>query len=74
MIARLRDQDGDGLYDSSVVFADGLMLSSGILCYQGAVYRAAPPQILRLEDTNGGWSVLHVGSVDGWQDFDGVCQ
>ena len=52
-IVRLRDQDGDGLYDSSVVFADGLMFPEGILCYQGAVYCAAPPQILRLEDTNG---------------------
>ena len=34
-IVRLRDQDGDGLYDSSVVFADGLMFPEGILCYQG---------------------------------------
>ena len=72
-IVRLRDQDGDGLYDSSVVFADGLMFPEGILCYQGAVY-CAPSSNPSSRGYQWGWSGRSSGSVDGWQDFDGVCQ
>ena len=51
-IVRLEDTNGDGIYDESVVFAEDLMFPEGVLCYQGAVYCGAPPEIWKLEDTD----------------------
>ncbi|CAN5228850.1 hypothetical protein BH23VER1_BH23VER1_06800 [soil metagenome] len=52
-ILRLEDSDGDGSFDRSVVFADGMMIPQGILWHDGAVYCAAPPVIWKLVDTDG---------------------
>ncbi|GIX03860.1 MAG: hypothetical protein KatS3mg113_0866 [Planctomycetaceae bacterium] len=49
-IRRLSDEDGDGQYDHSTLFVDGLMLPEGCLWYQGALYVAAPPQIWKFVD------------------------
>ena len=51
-IMRLTDTNGDGKFDESTVFADGLMLPEGILCHEGAVYVAAPPVIWKLVDSD----------------------
>ncbi|MBL8796150.1 MAG: HEAT repeat domain-containing protein [Planctomycetia bacterium] len=49
----LTDPDEQGRYRRSTVFADGVQWASGIACWQGGVFVAAPPQILYLKDTNG---------------------
>src|SRR5882757_9042195 len=49
----LEDTDGDGVFDSSMVFADNIPLPSAIACYAGGVFVAATPDILYLKDVNG---------------------
>jgi putative membrane-bound dehydrogenase-like protein len=51
-LRRLEDTNGDGVYDKSVVFAEGLMFPEGCLWHQGSVYVAAPPQIWKFTDDN----------------------
>ncbi|MDB6029711.1 MAG: putative rane-bound dehydrogenase [Verrucomicrobiales bacterium] len=52
-IVRLMDQDGDGRFDQTTVFADKMMFPEGVLWHDGAVYCGAPPSIWKLEDTDG---------------------
>ena len=49
----LRDTDGDGVYDQSTVFADGLLWVGGIAPWKGGVFVTAPPDIWYLKDTDG---------------------
>jgi putative membrane-bound dehydrogenase-like protein len=51
-IVRLEDRDGDGAYDTSSVFADGMMLPEGAMWFDGSLYVAAPPSIWKLTDTD----------------------
>lgn len=51
-IRMLEDRDGDGRFDRSTIFADGMTLPQGALWHQGALYVASPPNIWRLVDTN----------------------
>src|SRR5439155_21190181 len=39
----LEDTDGDGRYDKSVLFADGLSFPNGILCWRGGCLVTAAP-------------------------------
>jgi len=52
-IRRLRDTDGDGRFDESVVFADGLLWAGGIQPWKGGVFVASTPDIWYLKDTDG---------------------
>ncbi|MFN0050550.1 MAG: PVC-type heme-binding CxxCH protein, partial [Planctomycetales bacterium] len=52
-ITRLEDTDGDGKFDTSVPFAEGLVFPQGVLWHEGVVYVASHPAIWRLEDTDG---------------------
>ena len=52
-IVRLEDRDGDGRFDRSVVFADGMMFPEGALWLDGSLYVAAPPSIWKLTDADG---------------------
>ena len=52
-ILRLEDADGDGLFDSRVVFADKMMFPEGVLWHDGSLYVAAPPVIWKLTDNDG---------------------
>lgn len=52
-VRRLEDTNGDGVYDQSTVFADGLSWPSGVLCYRGGIFVTATPDIWYLEDTDG---------------------
>ena len=49
----LEDTDGDGRFDTSRVFADGLTLPTGVMRWKKGVLVTAAPDLLYLEDTNG---------------------
>ena len=49
----LEDTDGDGRYDKSTWFADGLSFPTGLLTWRDGVIVTAAPEILFLRDTNG---------------------
>ncbi|MEO2019893.1 MAG: PVC-type heme-binding CxxCH protein [Fuerstiella sp.] len=51
-INMLEDQDGDGVFDKSTVFADRMTFPMGGAWHDGALYVASPPNIWRLEDTD----------------------
>ena len=49
----LEDQDGDGRYEHSTLFADGLNFPNGIITWRDGVIVSAAPQILFLSDSDG---------------------
>jgi putative membrane-bound dehydrogenase-like protein len=49
----LEDTDGDGRYDRSTLFAEGLSFPNGILTWRDGVIVTAAPHILFLRDTDG---------------------
>ncbi len=49
----LDDKDGDGVYETRTVFADGFAMADSVLPYNGGVLVVSPPEILFLKDTNG---------------------
>jgi putative membrane-bound dehydrogenase-like protein len=49
----LRDTDGDGMFDDSHIFADGLLWAGGVAPWKGGVFVASPPDIWYLKDTDG---------------------
>lgn len=53
MIKLLSDRDGDGRMDDSKVFAEGLMLPTGILRWKQGVLVTDAPNLLYLEDSDG---------------------
>src|SRR5258706_9207395 len=52
-IVLLKDTDGDGRADQSVLFADSLMEATSILPCKGGLIVTTAPDILYLKDTNG---------------------
>ena len=52
VIRRLADTNGDGVYDTSDVFADKIVFGTGLVCYDNAVFVTSPPSLWKLEDTN----------------------
>ncbi len=49
----LEDVDGDGVFDKSSVFVDGLSWPSGIVCSKGGVYITATPDVWYCKDNDG---------------------
>jgi putative membrane-bound dehydrogenase-like protein len=49
----LEDTDGDGLYDKSTVFLEGLNFPSGVMPWRKGVLVSAAPEIFYAEDTDG---------------------
>lgn len=49
----LRDDDGDGRYDRSSVFLDGIPFPTGVTTWRNGVLVCAAPDILYAEDTDG---------------------
>jgi putative membrane-bound dehydrogenase-like protein len=52
-IRLLEDDDGDGRFERSFVFADQLRWPTGLCLWDGGVFVASAPDILYLKDTNG---------------------
>lgn len=58
LVRKLADEDGDGKYEKSTVFADGFNdaldgTGSGVFAYEGTTYFACIPKIWSLRDENG---------------------
>ena len=67
VVTKIEDTDKDGIYDKSTVFADKLTLPAGAVWHKGSLYVAAPPQLYRLQDTNGdGVADVREVVVEGW--------
>jgi len=49
----LRDSDGDGKYDQSTVFLEGLNFPNGIITWREGVIVTAAPEVFYAEDTDG---------------------
>jgi putative membrane-bound dehydrogenase-like protein len=52
-IRLLEDTDGDGRFDKSTVFAEGLSWPTGLALWKGGVYVVATPDLWYLKDTDG---------------------
>jgi putative heme-binding domain-containing protein len=66
-ILRLEDRNGDGIFDTSTVFADRLVFPQGVLWHDGALYVASHPSIWRLDDPDGrGVATRRVELVSGF--------
>ncbi|MBW7889439.1 MAG: HEAT repeat domain-containing protein [Chitinophagaceae bacterium] len=52
-IRMLEDVDGDGKFEKSTIFADSLTYPKGAVFYQGSLYVASAPYLIKLTDTNG---------------------
>jgi putative membrane-bound dehydrogenase-like protein len=52
-IRLLKDLDGDGLFETSSVFKDGLQWPTGIVCYKGGVFVGATPDLSYFKDNDG---------------------
>ncbi|NQV26431.1 MAG: HEAT repeat domain-containing protein [Rhodopirellula sp.] len=49
----VEDKDGDGTADSTTVFADGLLIPTGVLPGDGGVYAANSTELVHFSDTDG---------------------
>lgn len=49
----LEDRDGNGVFDYSRIFADGIDSPTSVACWKGGVFVGSVPDILYLKDTDG---------------------
>ncbi|GIX00001.1 MAG: hypothetical protein KatS3mg111_3333 [Pirellulaceae bacterium] len=52
-IVRLVDTDSDGVFDASILAADRMPFTEGVLCLGEVILAAAPPRIWKLVDSDG---------------------
>ncbi len=52
-IRLLKDDDGDGIFDRSTIFAENLSWPTGLALWRGGVYVLATPDLWYLKDTDG---------------------
>lgn len=52
-VRRLVDEDGDGRFDKSTVFLEGLAWATGIACWNGGVLVLATPDLIFARDADG---------------------
>ncbi|MBL9136812.1 MAG: c-type cytochrome [Verrucomicrobiales bacterium] len=51
-IRRLEDRDGDGYFETSLVFLDGLPWPTAVTCWDGGIFVGATPDLLYAKDTD----------------------
>ena len=66
----LEDTDGDGAYDRSTLFLEGLNFPNGVLPWRKGVLVTAAPDLIYAEDTNGDGKadhreILYTGFTEG---------
>ena len=63
----LADLNGDGVFDKRTMFVGKVGIPMGVLCWQGDVFVASPPDVWRFRDTDGD-GVANVREVlaSGW--------
>jgi putative membrane-bound dehydrogenase-like protein len=76
-IRLLEDIDGDGKFEKSTIFADSLTYPKGAVFFQGSLYVASAPDLIKLTDSDGdgvadkrevllsGWVLSHNGAAFG---------
>lgn len=52
-VRRLEDRDGDGRFETSTVFLDGLPWPTAVACWDGGVFVGTTPDLLFAKDTDG---------------------
>ncbi|MBX3257440.1 MAG: HEAT repeat domain-containing protein [Chitinophagaceae bacterium] len=52
-IRLLEDRNGDGRFEKSTIFADSLTYPKGAVFFQGSLYVASAPDLLKLTDSDG---------------------
>jgi putative membrane-bound dehydrogenase-like protein len=52
-VRMLIDEDGDGKFDKSYIFAEEMSWPTGLACWKGGVFVAAAPDLWYLKDTDG---------------------
>ncbi len=52
-ICLLEDTNGDGLFDKSTVYVDGLRYPTAVACWDGGIFVGAAPDLLYCKDTDG---------------------
>ncbi len=52
-ISLLEDKDGDGRFDKSTVFAEGLSWPTGLICFDGGLFVTSVPDLVYLKDSDG---------------------
>lgn len=63
-IVSLRDTDGDGSYETSSTFLDGLFLPRAVAVYDGGILVAVPPNLYYVERTGDGYEAGKMTVVD----------
>ena len=63
-IVALRDEDGDGSYETSSIFLDGLFLPRAVAVYNGGILIAVPPNLYYVERTGDGYEAGEMTIVD----------
>jgi putative membrane-bound dehydrogenase-like protein len=52
-VSLLEDTDGDGRFDKTTVFADGLSWPTGLVPFDGGLFVATTPEVIYFKDTDG---------------------
>lgn len=52
-IKLLEDEDGDGFYDKSTIYADTVGFPQGGVFYKGSLYASSAPDLIKFTDTDG---------------------
>jgi putative membrane-bound dehydrogenase-like protein len=52
-IRMLTDTDGDGIFDKSTIYVDGLPWPTAVICWNGGVFVGATPDLLYFKDKDG---------------------
>lgn len=52
-VKKLTDTNGDGVYETATIYAEGLKWPTGVLCYDGGIFVTASPNIYYFKDADG---------------------